>query len=215
MNYQKIYNQIIKRAVTENRKKGSGVYYELHHIIPKCMGGNNDKDNLVLLTAREHFIVHKLLCEIYPNEDKLVYAYWRLCNGKNKSIVSSHDYDYAKLLMANANTRRQHTVISKNKISKIHKGKITSDETKRKISESKKGKITTEETRNKISIALSGKPRSKETKDKISKANKGKPKSQELKDKISKANKGKPAWNKGIPHSLETKLKISQAKTKK
>jgi hypothetical protein len=36
MNYLKIYNIIIEKAKLEERKKGCGVYYELHHIIPKC-----------------------------------------------------------------------------------------------------------------------------------------------------------------------------------
>lgn len=75
MNYQKIYNQIIERAKSLDRKKTrTGVYYESHHIIPKCLGGNNDKDNLVLLTAREHFICHRLLCEMYPDNKKIWYA---------------------------------------------------------------------------------------------------------------------------------------------
>lgn len=70
MNYQKIYNQIIERA--KNRKlKG---YKERHHIIPKCIGGSNKKDNIVELTAREHFVCHHLLTKIYPKNPKLWYA---------------------------------------------------------------------------------------------------------------------------------------------
>ena len=42
-------------------------YKERHHIIPKCMGGNNEKDNLIDLYAREHFIAHKLLVEENPD----------------------------------------------------------------------------------------------------------------------------------------------------
>ena len=44
---------------------------EVHHIVPKCLGGSNKKENLVELTAREHFICHRLLCEIYPKNKKL------------------------------------------------------------------------------------------------------------------------------------------------
>jgi hypothetical protein len=36
-------------------------YAELHHIIPLCISQTNDKDNLVRLTGREHFIAHVLL----------------------------------------------------------------------------------------------------------------------------------------------------------
>jgi hypothetical protein len=76
MNYEKIYNDLISKAKSENRVKGEGVYYETHHITPRCVGGSDDSDNLVNLTAKEHFIAHKLLCEIYPGENKLMYAYW-------------------------------------------------------------------------------------------------------------------------------------------
>jgi len=39
MNYQRIYNQLIERAQSENRVKSREFYFEAHHIIPKCMGG--------------------------------------------------------------------------------------------------------------------------------------------------------------------------------
>ena len=74
MNYQRIHDAIIDRARTRMLQG----YYEWHHVIPRCLGGTDDKSNLVELTAREHFIVHKLLCKIYPNEHKLVYAYWMM-----------------------------------------------------------------------------------------------------------------------------------------
>lgn len=66
MNHQKIYEAIIQKAKYENRVKLSKnqegyVYYEKHHILPRCLNGSNDKENLVLLTAREHYICHKLL----------------------------------------------------------------------------------------------------------------------------------------------------------
>jgi hypothetical protein len=97
MNYQKIYNQIIERA--QNRQLEG--YKEKHHIIPKCLGGTNDKINLVELTAREHFLCHRLLCEIYPKETKLWYALWLMTIGKQKCKlntykISSRDYEQLK-----------------------------------------------------------------------------------------------------------------------
>jgi hypothetical protein len=79
MEYLKIYNRIVERA-TNRDVLG---YIEKHHIIPKCLGGNNKKSNIVSLTAKEHYICHKLLCKIYPNESKLKYAFWRMCNVAN------------------------------------------------------------------------------------------------------------------------------------
>ena len=62
MDYQKIYNNIIN-----NRKQNIyNGYTEKHHIIPKSLGGKDNKDNLVELSAREHFICHLLLTKMYP-----------------------------------------------------------------------------------------------------------------------------------------------------
>lgn len=41
-------------------------YYEKHHIVPKCLGGTDDIENLVLLPARAHFIAHALLHKAHP-----------------------------------------------------------------------------------------------------------------------------------------------------
>ena len=68
MDYQKIYSQLILKA--KERKTVEG-YKELHHIIPKCVKGTDDVNNLVELTAKEHFIAHLLLTEIYPKSQKI------------------------------------------------------------------------------------------------------------------------------------------------
>ena len=71
MNYNKIYDNIINRA----KERGSmNVYTEKHHIIPRCMGGNDDKTNLAILTPEEHFVCHQLLVKIYPKDKKLLHA---------------------------------------------------------------------------------------------------------------------------------------------
>jgi hypothetical protein len=80
MNYQVIYNKLISKARSEKRKKGGDIYYEAHHIIPKCMGGKGKysqwrtHENIILLTVREHILSHKLLCVIYPKNGKLWHA---------------------------------------------------------------------------------------------------------------------------------------------
>lgn len=71
MNYTKIYSRLISRAVERKRPEG---YCEKHHIVPRCMGGTNAKENLVYLTAKEHFLCHKLLVRIYPNVSGNWYA---------------------------------------------------------------------------------------------------------------------------------------------
>lgn len=69
MNYKKIYHNIIHRALGENRSKKDN-YYENHHIIPRSLGGSDDDDNLVLLTAKEHFLCHFLLYKFTQGEEK-------------------------------------------------------------------------------------------------------------------------------------------------
>ena len=169
MNYEKIYNQLINRAQFEYRKKSCSTYFERHHIIPKCLGGDNSKSNLVLLTAREHFIAHKLLCEIYPAETKLHYALWRMMNPQTKKhsrnyIISSREYSRCKQL--------QQSIVQK--LGKQNKGKTVkhSIETREKISKAGKGRIPW----NKGKSGLSRGPMSDEHKVNISKSLKGKKK---------------------------------------
>jgi hypothetical protein len=57
--YTKWYFELIGKA--QSRTLPKEVYTEKHHIIPKSLGGDNGKDNLVKLTAREHFIAHLFL----------------------------------------------------------------------------------------------------------------------------------------------------------
>jgi hypothetical protein len=70
MNYQKIYNDLI-----EKRKEFPYIdgYSEKHHILPRSLGGSDDKDNLVQLSAKEHYIAHLLLCKIYENDKSKFY----------------------------------------------------------------------------------------------------------------------------------------------
>ena len=77
MDYQKIHDNIIANAKVRNSNRNDG-YVERHHIIPKCLGGDNSKDNLVFLTAREHYLCHKLLFEIHPNNSSLYFAYHKM-----------------------------------------------------------------------------------------------------------------------------------------
>ena len=88
-----VYNNIIKKALKENRIKNDNIYYEKHHIIPKCLNGSNEINNIVLLTAREHFLCHWLLVKIHPNNNKLKYAFHIMCsinnNQENRKINSS------------------------------------------------------------------------------------------------------------------------------
>lgn len=97
MNYQRIYNQLIERA--KNRTSEEGEYYENHHILPKCLDGLDNSENLVKLKTREHFLCHWLLCRIYPDNIKISQAFWLMASMKQeeyKYTVSSRIYAEAK-----------------------------------------------------------------------------------------------------------------------
>ncbi len=113
MNYKKVYDLLIEKVKKENRKKQIGIYYEAHHIIPKCLGGQGSYSrtkqhpNIVLLTAKEHFIAHLLLHKMYPENKPLMYACWRMCNIQNKYREyyrpSSRIYEEIKTSIASFN----------------------------------------------------------------------------------------------------------------
>ena len=70
MNYQKIYDNIVRRG----QHRILEGYSEKHHIVPRCLGGTDDVTNLVSLTPEEHYLCHLLLVKIHPNNIHLVKA---------------------------------------------------------------------------------------------------------------------------------------------
>jgi hypothetical protein len=143
--HQKIYDAIVKKAKSENRIKHIGVYYENHHILPKCLRGSNAKENLVLLTAREHYICHRLLLFIYKSNDSIIRAFHRMTHSKNGNLIKSpRDYAYSRELLAEVLRRRipwnKGKHLSQEHINKLKgKGKPHSIETKEKFRLAKLG----------------------------------------------------------------------------
>jgi len=177
MDYQNHYNKLIDRA--KNRLLEG--YTEKHHIIPRCINGSNNIDNIVVLTPEEHYVAHQLLVKIYPNEPKLIYAAHMM------TIVSpDHGYRRNKLYgwlrkcHSNLLTGVPRSEEIKQKISKKLKGNIPwnkgvlqSEEHKRKNSESHKGHKVEEKTKRKISKKLKGTKRSEENRRQKSESMKG------------------------------------------
>lgn len=73
--YKKWYDALMATARTKPRQKHQGIYYEEHHILPRSLGGIDCVDNLVLLTAKEHFIAHLLLMKFTTGKDKYKMAH--------------------------------------------------------------------------------------------------------------------------------------------
>lgn len=149
MNYQKIYNDLISRA---QARESLLEYKETHHIIPKCMGGSDDKENLVELTGREHFIVHWLLCKIYDTPG-LKKAFGLMClTGKNRSYkISSQLYELGRRRLSEAAIGREVSMETREKISRALKGRKF---TKEHLARMRKPK--TEEAKKNIAAAKVG-----------------------------------------------------------
>jgi hypothetical protein len=75
----KRYNKFIESLKDQNIDG----YSEKHHIIPRSMGGTNDKDNLIQLTARQHFIAHWMLWKAYGG--KMMHAFHMMLHGRGKN----------------------------------------------------------------------------------------------------------------------------------
>jgi len=185
------YNQIVERA----RFRIIDDYTETHHIQPRSLGGSDDKDNLVELTAREHFICHWLLTKMTTGEDraKMIYA----LNGMKRSNKFAQRYETKITARVYENLKKEFSVVH----SATMKGRkpwnvgvpIT-DEQRERNRKSALGKRHSDAAKEKIRIASTGRIKTNETKDKIREALKGKPKgpmSEEEKLKRSIALKGK------------------------
>lgn len=150
MDYKRVHDLIIKRA----RNRSIEGYTERHHIMPKCMGGSDNMENLVRLTAKEHFLIHRLLTLIYPDNSCLSYAYWAMCGllhnqyRKYRYIPSSRAYNEA---------RRQASEANKKRLSEFNpwKGKKHSEKSKLLQSQSAKVRNITEENESKRRAGIS------------------------------------------------------------
>lgn len=91
MNYRENYFKLIEKA--KNRKELPKVC-EIHHIIPKSIGGSDDKNNLIILTLKEHYLAHYLLCKFTSGEDrnKMLCAFM-LMSGFDKYSPSAKKYE--------------------------------------------------------------------------------------------------------------------------
>ena len=142
--YTKTYYAIINKAKLRNlttRKQAKEVlgYPELHHIIPTCLGGDNNKENTVFLTAHEHFVCHLLLTKmlIGKEKSKMVFALSMITKIKNigsgRYVPTGRMYEYARKLFKDEITlywTEERRKIHAEKISKVTKGRKVSEETK-------------------------------------------------------------------------------------
>lgn len=192
--YYKTYNQLIDKCIQmESEGYPEDMYTEVHHILPRCLGGSDDNSNLVKMPIKYHIVAHMLLACIYPKNIGLL----------NAAILMTTTRGIRISVTTSTRLRTEYSI--------LRKGKKVSDETKKKISESRKGITYSEETRKKMSESKKGinnpnygKPLSESHRKNISKGEKGKVMTEEQRLNISKAHKGKKL-------SEEHKRKISES----
>jgi hypothetical protein len=178
--YTKIYFQIVNRA--KNTIRENEIYYENHHIIPKSLGGSNKVENIVKLTAREHFICHWLLTKMVSelNRHKMIYALNMMRatsrnhnNCRYRTKITARVYEKYKIECAKNSSKMNAGRVPANKGKKLegeelrcqqerikNRRKLTPEENAIRIAKmvaSRKGSKLSDETKNKISQSLTGK----------------------------------------------------------
>lgn len=151
--YKTWHDNIITKAKNRTLKG----YKEIHHILPRSLGGKDRKSNLVALTAKEHFIIHILLCKftIGLARRSMLYAHkamsYYIKEGRNYKINSR----IAEKLRKELKFSPEHI----ENLRKSHLGLKHTEEQKRKIGLKSKGnkhclgKKATEETLVKLRLA--------------------------------------------------------------
>lgn len=153
--YTKIYYKIINQAIT-NKELLLNKYYEKHHIIPKSLGGLDSEENLVILSAKAHYVCHLLLTKMVSNkfhQEKVNYALWCMINGNGnlpRYIPSARQYEKLKYkfsvtksqaMTGEGNHFNGWSQEIKDKISKSLLGHKHTEESKKKMSEYRKNTI--------------------------------------------------------------------------
>jgi len=105
--YTRCYYNIVERAKARDLPD----YVETHHIIPKSLGGSNSNDNLVKLTAREHFICHWLLTKMLSDGKdrwRMMYAFYsftRMSKNHAREKITGIKYEILKRNLSQAKSK--------------------------------------------------------------------------------------------------------------
>jgi len=146
MNYLKTYCNLIRKAENRNwKKKTAPCYVEGHHTFPVSIFKKDRKKNrrIVFLTAKEHYISHKLLVKIcekrYTKEHwktkKMMLAFWCMNNRyfNNNLYHNSKDYEKSKIEWSENMKKSTKTEEGRRKISHVQKTRKRTKEEYEKI----------------------------------------------------------------------------------
>jgi hypothetical protein len=184
VNYALHYYRLMDRA--RSRQVPSG-YVERHHEMPRCLGGSDEKDNRVMLTAAEHYVSHLLLVRMHPGNPDLTWAAINMASGAG----TSHPGRSANKLYAWL--RREHAAARRGK----KRAPFFTAEARAKMSAERRGKKLkpwTKEARARVSEERRGKKRGPQSPEHIAlrvAAHLGAKRSLEARANMSAARKGK------------------------
>ena len=208
--YERWYSDLMSTRKTRILPKS--VYAERHHIIPRCLGGTDDADNIVRLLTKEHFIAHLLLARIHSGKDgmRMVHALRRMLTGNqsHRYIPNSRTYQTIRTLSMEKCSGENNPMWGKTGENHPSYGKheqIYTEEFRKKVGEKSKGRVWTEEQRAKRKAAQIAYWADPENRKKQSVKLKQVERTEEWNKKISEGQKGRI-------HSPETRAKISQAR---
>lgn len=200
MDYERIYAAFIDDRKAKPVPTG---YSERHHIVPRSLGGGDEKSNLIRLTAEDHFFAHLLLAKAHGGKMwfplKLM-----LRPAKQLGIVSRGKRARRIAALAKREQSARQLGVKRPDVSAALKGRVFSDETRAAMSRSAMGKTISEETRLRMSKANMGRVFTAERNAKIAASRMGDrnpAKKAEVrkaisdKAKINNAGRGNPRFN--------------------
>lgn len=159
-----IENKYYRWYLSITSKDDEGGYVEKHHIVPRSMGGTNEKSNIVKLTFRKHFLAHWLLTKCTDGIDRKkmlkavgmmrgnrgdLFAGWQFEVARKSAIEGRKGVPSGRKGMklppewckALSLARKDMKLSEEHKaaISRGGKGRVFSEATRAKLSERKKG----------------------------------------------------------------------------
>lgn len=164
--YASIIDKAVARNLTRKEAKARYGYAESHHIMPKSLrlGGYRDKENIVMLSPKEHFVCHLLLARMdfgFEINKRLRYALFCMMN----QLSEGRSYRFSSTLYSTAKQE-----FSENQ--SLHHWTQT-PEGRRRISERQKGRPANNAVREAASKRWKSVPKTEEHRRKISYSNKG------------------------------------------
>lgn len=189
MDYQAVYDRFIQ---SRRERENSLSEFDRHHVVPRCLGGEDDPENLIRLSYGDHLFAHVLLAKIHSG----------LLAGSAVRMAGMRKYNGGR----NLRNRYQEARCA-------HRAKVSvpcPEDRARRVSQSKKGWEPSSETRRRMSVSAkerAGREDWRAAHSAVMQGNKhfeGRSHGSETKEKISRSLSGRP----GKPWTPEQRAKV-------